>query len=54
MPILFEDVPAWVCKQCGEIWLSAQAAKTLDERMASELKPQRYISVPVFAFAPGS
>jgi YgiT-type zinc finger domain-containing protein len=53
-PVLFEDVPAWVCKQCGEVWLSAQTAKTLDERLASEPEPRRYISAPVVAFAPGS
>ncbi len=54
MPVLFEGVPAWVCKRCGEIWLSAKAVKKLDERLENELKPQRYISVPVVAFAPGS
>ncbi len=50
-PVLFEDVPAWVCVQCGEIWLSAEAARKLDERLAGELKPRRYISMPVVAFA---
>jgi len=49
--VLFEDVPAWVCVQCGEIWLSAEAARKLDERLAGELKPRRYISMPVVAFA---
>ena len=51
VPVLFENVPAWVCVQCGETWLSAEAAKKLDERLAGELEPRRYISMPVVAFA---
>ena len=50
-PVLFENVPAWVCAQCGEIWLSAKAARKLDERLASKLEPRRYISMPVIAYA---
>ncbi len=50
-PVLFENVPAWVCMQCGETWLSANAARKLDEQLMSELEPRRYISMPVIAFA---
>ena len=48
-----EDVPAQVCTQCGETYLTPDTADALQEigqRHAS--KPKRTVEVPVYGFAP--
>ncbi len=48
--ILIEDVPAYVCAQCGEKYYDGVVAEAMDQIMqASEttLSPKREICVPV-------
>jgi YgiT-type zinc finger domain-containing protein len=48
-----EDVPAQVCPQCGETYLSPDTADALQEigqRAAG--KPTRTVEVPVYQFTP--
>ena len=50
---LVEDVPAQVCPQCGETYLSPDTADTLQEigrRTAG--KPKRTVEIPVYEFTP--
>ena len=46
--VIFENVPARVCSQCGEILLSAEIAKRIDELGRGEQPPSRMDSVPVY------
>jgi YgiT-type zinc finger domain-containing protein len=45
----FEDVPAWVCTQCGHIWLEAETSQLIDEIIAKQPTPHKYQKVPVFS-----
>ena len=33
---IFEDVPAGVCQQCGERYLTAEVAKEIEQRIQTE------------------
>ncbi len=46
----FENVPARVCDQCGEIWLPATTVELLDKAM-TQAKPKKTIATPVFDLA---
>lgn len=48
--LICEDLPADVCKQCGEKYFSAEVSTKIDEfvKKYKEEKPLRYIPVPVF------
>jgi YgiT-type zinc finger domain-containing protein len=46
----FENVPALVCVQCGEVWLEAPVAQLLEQIVRQKPEPKRYHQVPVFAF----
>ena len=43
----FENVPALVCAQCGEVWLGAEVAQLIQ----APPQPKRYHQVPVFSLA---
>ena len=45
----FENVPALVCAQCGEVWLSAEVAQLIELVIKRHPQPQRYHQVPVFS-----
>ena len=48
--IVLRDIPADVCQQCGEAYLSAEVSEKID-RFLEEYprhRPQRYIPVPEF------
>ena len=48
--ILIENVPAYVCTQCGEKYYDAAVAEAMDQIMQSsesELKVKRKIHIPV-------
>jgi YgiT-type zinc finger domain-containing protein len=45
----FENVPAKVCSQCGEIWLSAEVAEEMDRIIEKHEKPIKYERVPVYS-----
>ncbi len=45
----FIDVPALVCNCCGDITLSAETMKKMDEAIKKHKKPDKYEQVPVFS-----
>jgi len=47
----FENVPALVCAQCGEVWLSAEVAQLMESIIKRHPEPKRYHQVPVFSLA---
>ena len=47
----FEDVPALVCAQCGEVWLSAEVGHLIEDVIKRHPQPKRYHQVPVFSLA---
>jgi len=48
---VFEDVPARVCRQCGEKYFDAQVVKAMERAVLEQLEPKRIIQVPVFSYA---
>ena len=47
---VFEEVPARVCRQCGERYLDAEVVKAMEQAVLEQLKPKRILQVPVFSF----
>lgn len=47
--VVFDDVPAEVCQQCGEIYFRPEVLEWMDEAVLEELKPKTRISIPVFS-----
>jgi len=47
--IIFENLPAEVCTQCGEKYLSPETIEYID-RVTSTKKPEKYARVPVISF----
>ncbi len=47
--LLFEDVPAEVCQQCGETYFRSDVLELIDAIASSDIKPTKTISVPVFS-----
>ena len=48
---VFEDVPARVCRQCGEKYFDAKVVKSMERAVLDQLEPKRIIQVPVFSYA---
>jgi YgiT-type zinc finger domain-containing protein len=48
---VFEDVPARVCRQCGERYFDAAAVKAMEAAVLERLEPKRVLQVPVFSFS---
>jgi YgiT-type zinc finger domain-containing protein len=48
---IFQNVPAGVCEQCGEKYLTAQVAKEIEHRIQTKEKWDKTITVPVGVFA---
>ena len=46
---LFKDVPAEVCKQCGETYFRPDVLERMDEVATSDMMPKATVSVPVFS-----
>lgn len=44
---VFQNVPAGVCQQCGERYLSAKVAKEIENRIQTKRKWEKTIPVPV-------
>jgi YgiT-type zinc finger domain-containing protein len=38
----FENVPALVCRQCGEVWLEAEVGQLIDKVIQQHPEPKRY------------
>ncbi len=51
--IVLKDVPADVCRQCKESYLSAEISEKIDFFLAEyhQHRPRRYIPVPEFSAA---
>ncbi len=49
--IVFEDVPARVCRQCGEKYFDAAVVKAMERAVLGQLRPKRILQVPVYAYA---
>jgi len=47
---IIEGVPTGVCTQCGEKFIHASVAKSLDKILAGNSAPRKTIHVPVYAF----
>ena len=47
---IFQNVPAGVCQQCGEKYLTAKVAKEIEQRILTKEKWDKTISVPVDVF----
>ncbi len=47
---LVENVPAWVCNNCGEKYFDSETCKQLDELRRKPPDAQRTVEVPVYAF----
>ena len=49
--VIFENVPALVCGQCGETLLSGETAQRIDELGRGERPPSRMDEVPVYVLS---
>ena len=49
--IVVENVPARVCRQCGETYFHSTTSKRLEEIVWHEDEPFRLMEVPVFQYA---
>ena len=49
--IILENVPAEVCRQCGEVLLHPDVLERAQELVWSETVPKRTASVPVYDLA---
>jgi YgiT-type zinc finger domain-containing protein len=47
---LVENVPAWVCVQCGEVYFDAATSRALDRLRRTHPAAARTITVPIYAF----
>jgi len=47
---IFRRVPAGVCRQCGEQYLTAKVAKQIERRIQTKEKWDKTIAVPVEVF----
>lgn len=48
--VVFENVPAGVCRQCGEKYYTAKVVKTLEQMARDKTIEGRIIHVPVKSF----
>jgi len=48
---VFEEVPALVCRQCGEKYLDAKVVKAMEKAVLERLQPKRHLHVPVFSYS---
>jgi HTH-type transcriptional regulator / antitoxin MqsA len=47
---VIEEVPAEVCTQCGETYLSAGVLKVVDEIIKNRTQAEKEVKVPVWKF----
>ena len=48
--VLVENVPAWVCRSCGERYFDAATCRSLDALRAAPPDSGRFLELPVYAF----
>ena len=46
--IVVENVPAWVCDQCGETYFDPDVVEQVQSLIWSGAAPARYIETPVY------
>jgi YgiT-type zinc finger domain-containing protein len=46
-PLIIEGVPAKVCQQCGEEYISGPVAEKIGRILSEEIAPAKTITVPV-------
>ena len=47
--LIFNDVPAEVCQQCGEVYFGPDALQMMDKVTLGQSQAASYVSVPVFS-----
>jgi YgiT-type zinc finger domain-containing protein len=47
---IFEDVPARVCRQCGEKYFDAKVVKAMEKAVLRQPELVRILQVPVFSY----
>lgn len=47
--VIFRNVPAEVCKRCGEAYFSLQVMKDMENMLLRKTKPKSVIKVPVYS-----
>lgn len=47
---VFEDVPARVCRQCGERYYDATVVKAMERAVLEQPEPKRILRVPVWSY----
>jgi YgiT-type zinc finger domain-containing protein len=48
---IFQEVPAGVCQQCGEKYLTAKVTKEVERRIQTKEKWEKTVSVPIDIFS---
>ncbi|MBI2264536.1 MAG: YgiT-type zinc finger protein [Armatimonadetes bacterium] len=51
---LVENVPAWVCAQCGEAYFDAEVCLALDQLRQNPPEVKASLQVPVYAYPEAS
>ena len=46
---IFKNVPAEVCRQCGEIYFGPEALAKMDKVVANNPEPEEIAQVPVYS-----
>ncbi|MEW6447281.1 MAG: YgiT-type zinc finger protein [Bacillota bacterium] len=50
--VSFENVPAWVCDECGDAYFDTETCRHKLDRLREAPPPvQRTVEVPVYAFS---
>lgn len=47
---IVENVPAWVCNQCGERYYDGPVLEKIDALVKGKSKPQKNLTVPAYEF----
>ncbi len=47
---IFQDVPAGVCQQCGEKYLTAEVSKEIEGKILKKEEAEKTVTVPVYIF----
>jgi YgiT-type zinc finger domain-containing protein len=47
---LVEQVPAWVCQDCGETYFEAETCRQLDRLCQAPTPPWKIVQVPGYTF----
>ena len=49
--VVFEEVPALVCRQCGGKYFDAKVVKAMEKAVLERPKPKRLLRVPLFSYS---